>query len=140
MEVLNLRQIAKVFFRRCHAHKIKCEIHEFDNYRKKYDSLSFSDKKRITRRWSKKYPEQAHFRYDYVDLWLQKYVKTPVRILEIGGWKGDLASKVLLSSMNIELWHNYDLIESDSTEICKDKRYNLFSLDYYVWNKSIGRD
>lgn len=132
-----MRQIANALFSIYRYYKIKYEINEFDNYREKYNSLSFSDKKRIAHRWSKKYPEQAHFNYEHVDFWLRDIVNDSPKVLEIGGWKGDLALKALSSFMNIQFWHNYDIIESVQHQKCSDCRYKYIPLDDYIWHKSL---
>jgi len=132
-----MKQIAKVFLSKCRDYKMKNEINEFNNYRKKYNSLSFSDKKRIACRWSKKYPEQAHFNFEHVDFWLRYIVNGHPKVLEIGGWKGDLALKALSSFKNIQIWHNYDIIESEPYQRCNDYRYKYIILEDYIWNKSL---
>jgi hypothetical protein len=131
MERFNLKQ-------KCREYIKKYEIYRFNCYRDNYDNLSFREKKKLARYWLKKYPEQAHFSFEPVEFWLKEYVKVPARILEIGGWRGDLAMKVLSSSNSIELWHNYDLLENNNSQRCSDCRYQLIPLDDYLWNKSLN--
>ncbi len=121
-------------------YKQKLETYRFDRYRNKYDNLSFHKRKKLASRWFKEYPEQVHFTYDPVDFWIKEIVKSPVRILEIGGWRGDLAMKALSRFEKIEVWHNYDLLENSNSQKCIDERYKLISLDDYIWNKSLDSE
>jgi len=135
-----MKQIVEFLLDKCREFKLEYENFEFDKYRKRYDQLSFREKKKIANHWLKKYPEQAHFSFEYIELWLQKFVIIPAKVLEIGGWKGELASMALLSFSTIDIWHNYDLLEFPDIQICKDERYRLFSLDDYLWHKSLKYD
>jgi hypothetical protein len=113
------------------------EIHRFDRYRKKYDSLTFGYKLRKAGKWLSQYPEQAHFDIIPVRYWLENVVPRPASILEIGGWRGDLAENVLSSFEYINLWHNYDLILNNSYQKCADKRYKLITLYDDLWHLSL---
>ena len=110
------------------------EIHRLDRYRKKYDSLSFRSKIKKANKWLKLYPEQGHFNLTPINYWLENIVDRPVSVLEIGGWRGDLAEKVLLSFEHINLWHNYDLIKQNSYQKCHDNRYKLISMEEDLWH------
>ena len=76
----------------------------------------------------KQYPEQAHFDLNPVNYWLENIVPRPALILEIGGWRGDLAEKALSGFKHITLWHNYDLIKYNRYQKCSDIRYKLITL------------
>lgn len=113
------------------------EIYRLDRYRNKYDSLSFDYKIKKAGQWLKLYPEQAHFNIIPINYWLEKIVTRPVTVLEIGGWRGDLAKAVLSSFEHIRLWHNYDLIPNNNYQKCFDNRYKLISLEKNLWNQSL---
>ncbi len=116
---------------------LKYEVCQFDRYRKLYDSFSFNYKIKLAGKWLKKYPEQAHFNYSPVEHWLKNIVSTPVNVLEIGGWRGDLAAKALSSFEHIKLWHNYDLLKNNNFQKCNDERYKLITLDEELWKMSL---
>ncbi len=127
-------------FKACLQFRSQIETRDFDRHRDKYDILSFSDKKKLAKKWLRKYPEQAHFNYESVDNWIKEIVPMPRRIIEIGGWRGDLASRVFDSGREIEYWHNYDLLENGKVQRCNDHRYKLITLDDYLWNKPVSID
>jgi hypothetical protein len=111
-------------------------ICQLDRYRKSYNSFSFDYKKKMAGKWLKQYPEQAHFDITPIKYWLENSVPRPASVLEIGGWRGDLAEIVLSSFGHILLWHNYDLIKYNDYQKCSDKRYKLFTLEKDLWFKS----
>jgi hypothetical protein len=116
-----------------HKYLLKYEIYQFDRYRRLYDSFSFNYKIRKAGKWLKQYPEQAHFNFTPVNHWLENIVEKPASVLEIGGWRGDLAEKALSSFEHIKLWHNYDLLKHNNYQNCYDIRYKLISLEDYIW-------
>ena len=114
------------------------EVHWFDTYRKKYDSFTFAKKQKIASRWLIQYPEQAHFDFDPVKYWLENVVVKPTSVLEIGGWRGDLAQTALTDFSFIDRWHNYDLIENNGSQKCQDHRYSLITLKDDLWRTSLS--
>ena len=113
-------------------------IYQLDRYRKNYDSLSFRYKIRKANKWLKQYPEQAHFDINPINYWFENIVERPTSVLEIGGWRGDLAEKALSSFKHIEKWHNYDLINYNSYQKCNEKRYSLITLNDYIWHLTLN--
>ncbi|MGE5456937.1 MAG: hypothetical protein ACM3RX_01135, partial [Methanococcaceae archaeon] len=107
--------------------KLNYETQYFDRYRARYHNLSFDDKKELAKKWLIKYPEQAHFNYHPIYTWLREIVPVPGRIIEIGGWRGDLALKALDAFTEIECWYNYDLLGTCSSQKCTDPRYKLIT-------------
>jgi hypothetical protein len=120
--------------------KSKYEVFLLDRYRKRYDSYTFEYKKKKAREWLRKYPYQAHFDYVPVSHWLENIADKPTSVVEIGGWRGDLANLALSSYKYIERWHNYDLLEDNGSQKCQDPKYKLVSLKDYVWNLSPGAE
>lgn len=114
--------------------KLNYETQYFDRYRARYHKLSFDDKKELTKKWLIKYPEQAHFNYLPINTWLKEILPVTGRIIEIGGWRGDMAHRALSEFEEIECWHNYDLIPNNLSQKCSDSRYRLITLDNYIWN------
>jgi hypothetical protein len=115
----------------------KYEIYRFDRYRMLYNSFSFDYKIKKANEWLKQYPEQAHFDIIPINFWLENIVAKPSAVLEIGGWRGDLAEKALSSFEHINLWHNYDLLKYNNYQKCYDNRYKLISLNDDLWHLSL---
>jgi hypothetical protein len=117
-----------------HQYRLKYEISQFNRFRRLYDTFSFDHRKKLANKWLIKYPEQAHFNFTPVSYWLENIVSRPTSVLEIGGWRGDLAEKALSSFDHIKLWHNYDLLNLNNYQKCNDERYKLVSLEDFLWH------
>jgi len=131
---LGMKDFKELLYKTRRKYILKYEIHKFDRYRIRYDSLTFKDKKNIANKWLIEYPEQAYFNFEPIDFWLKNFVRRPAKIIEIGGWKGDLALKILSHNYTIDAWHNYDLVESNNIQKCVDEKYKFISLNDYIWN------
>jgi hypothetical protein len=59
-------------------------------------------------------------------------------VLELGGWKGELADLLLPDFPNIEKWMNYEITpQAVSDNTCKDSRYEVQIPDNYLWTLDI---
>ena len=110
------------------------EIKKLDIFRNQYDSISFKQLVKMANEWLHEYPEQASFDLPLIELWFDKFVNKPTYILEIGGWRGDLAESILSKNDFILCWDNFDLISDTSTQKCHNKRYQQIHLSNYIWD------
>jgi glycosyltransferase involved in cell wall biosynthesis len=118
----------------------KRSIQRMDDFRKNYDKMTFADLTKVANEWLHIYPEQASYTLPHVIDWIKKHVAKPTRILEIGGWRGDLAGEIFSRFSHVECWHNYDVISDASTQKCRDERYKLIPLSDYIWNLELPDD
>ena len=108
----------------------------FNEWREKYDSYSFKQQKEINNRFESLFPRQQKFVTKEVVNFL-KDIPNP-KILEIGGWKGELAFQTLAQNKKIILWHNYDICSNAiDKNICKDERFKSIVLTDFAWNLDI---
>ena len=114
-------------------------IKHMDNYRKNYDELSFEKLVETANIWLHLYPEQASYDLPLVLKWMEKETPKPTFVLEIGGWRGDLAKSILQNNHAIQCWDNYDVISDASTQKCTDNRYQLIPLNDYIWNTIVDK-
>jgi hypothetical protein len=135
-----MQHIKKVLLVIYQKYRWKFQTWQFNRYRKLYASFSFEYKVKLANKWLIQYPEQAHFDINPIIYWFENVVEKPTSVLEIGGWRGDLAKKVLSSFKHIEKWHNYDLINYNAYQKCYDKRYKLISLNDYIWHASFNNE
>jgi glycosyltransferase involved in cell wall biosynthesis len=112
----------------------KRSIRRMDDYRKHYDKMTFADLNKVANKWLHIYPEQASYTLPLVIRWFEEHVSQPAMVLEIGGWRGDLAGEILSRFSQVECWHNFDVISDASTQKCRDERYRLIPLNDYIWN------
>jgi hypothetical protein len=78
----------------------------FDTWRALYDKLSDKEQIEFYDDIEKKWPWQQHFHVSY---FVPAFTGTPVRVLEVGGWKGELASQMLRLAPWILSWKNIEL-------------------------------
>jgi len=108
----------------------------FNKWREKYSSYSFKEQKEISNELEVLYPKQQQFNTKEVSNFLRN-IPNP-KILEIGGWKGELASEILTQNKSIILWHNYDICSNAIEKtVCNDKRYKTILLTDFAWNLDI---
>ena len=109
---------------------------DFNNWREKYDSYSFKKQGEIYNELEELYPEQICFTLPFVEGFL-KNIEKP-KILELGGYKGELAKDILECNDDIVLWHNYEL-SSNAIEknVCTDERYKPILLKDFAWNLDV---
>lgn len=95
----------------------------FNDYRKNYDTLPFENHVKLYEIISKFFPSQEQYNLDAVNSWIETLPK-PVRILEIGGWKGELARKILEThGERITSWMNHDICNEAIIEGYKGDKY-----------------
>jgi glycosyltransferase involved in cell wall biosynthesis len=114
--------------------EFKRAIKELDNFRKNYDKITFDQLVSKANVWLHQYPEQASYTLPLVQRWIENYVPKPRIILEIGGWRGDLADAILKDYDFIHRWDNYDVISDQSTQKCHHEYYQQIPLSNYIWN------
>lgn len=108
----------------------------FNEWREKYSSYSFKEQKEIINRLELRYPNQRQFNFKEVSNFLRNIPKP--KVLELGGWKGELASQILTENKSIILWHNYDICSNAiDKSVCKDKRFRGILLTDFAWNLNI---
>jgi len=90
---------------------------EFDQYREEYPS-------KVTEWHSRLFadhPTQVHFNEYAANRFFDSH--KPGRVVEIGGWRGELAD-VILPKESIESWDNYEVCaEAARSPVCSDPKY-----------------
>jgi hypothetical protein len=58
-----------------------------------------------------------------------------LRVIELGGYQGELAHEILRKHPNIEKWDNYEISDrADTHQVCNDPRYDPIVLEDFIWN------
>jgi len=116
---------------------------DFDHWRSRYRSTSYEDQVKYHDWVWKDYPEQRHYNLEAATLFFQS-IPQPRRVLEIGGWTGDVANHILRAKAydgakdkrfrSIALWTNIEICRGAAARpVCKDFRYEPRVLDCWVW-------
>jgi len=111
-------------------------VKEFDTWREMYDELTYRDHQTFATRVVKEYPNQKYWDKYWVMAFF-KWVSGKIskegftRVLEIGGYDGGMAAKVLKHSQQILRWVNIEMVTVP--RICKDTRYEVVVPDRWIW-------
>lgn len=114
-------------------------IAAFDQWRAEYDTLTYQEQVKFYNQVEKDHPVQNSFRNN-LPAWLSffAYVAGRLgkpRVMELGGWHGELASIILSSYPVIDSWTNYEISqEAVNKTVCGDSRYQAIVPNDYAWN------
>jgi hypothetical protein len=106
----------------------------FNTWRKEYPTLTYKQHQEYAAWLYENYPNQSYFGGVF-----QEQIKgicrqdKPARIMELGGWNGELADAVLKVETNITAWDNFEICPSVPA-VCVDERYTHCAADDFVWN------
>lgn len=107
----------------------------FDDWRQGYDTMSYDQQVEFYRVVADAYPDQRHFNVFAVNQFLLE-AGEDVRVLELGGWKGELAALMLSEfPTQITRWTNFDIApQAISQSTCTDPRYSVVVPEDFMWN------
>lgn len=108
---------------------------DYDAWRARYDSLSFAEQQAIYDQIGHISPEQPH-----VDVDAANHAFRDVRsVVEIGGWRGELAEALLPLHRRVDSWVNFEVCGWAVGEgnRCGDARYAGVELDDWPWNTDL---
>jgi hypothetical protein len=114
---------------------------DFNQWRNKYDTLTFAEQVEYHNQLELLYPGQAHY-----DLQAAKHVidlVNPKTVIEAGCWKADLAAEILKSNDIIEDWKGVEICTNAIKKtVCKDGRMRYREVASFTWwnNVRMGCD
>lgn len=104
----------------------------WNEWRAQYDQLSYKEQKQFYNEAEEIYPIQIH--YSGLVAQYLIHLDSPIKIMEIGGWKGNLAASVLYQNSHILQWDNYEICENCiGKKECFDPRYRIIVPADFVW-------
>jgi len=106
----------------------------FDKWRETYSKLTYSQQQDYARWLYENYPDQSYFGCAFKECVIGLCEKEKLlKVMEFGGWDGELASVVLKDDTQIELWDNFEICPTVPS-VCKDVRYRHCEANDFVWN------
>lgn len=109
-------------------------MNEFDKWRDGYESMTSDEQASYYNDLEIRYPDQAHYRIDWVRQAIKKVPTTPIRVMEFGCWKGDLALQILSSTQNIIRWAGIEICDNAIKKTkCKDSRFFYIRPKEFDW-------
>jgi hypothetical protein len=107
-------------------------IENFNEWRNKYDTLTFEEQRLYHNHLEELYPEQAH--YDLASAKIAFEHVKPLTVVEAGAWKANLAAIILNENATIEQWQAIELsTNAINKTLCKDDRFSYIDINRFDW-------
>lgn len=113
------------------------DVAAFDRWRAAYDRMSYADQVAFYNQVEVDHPHQVHFDASAFLAFLHEIAPgfRLMCVLEVGGWKGELAQAVLPQMVCIDEWVNYEVSErARDLSVCSDGRYFVIVPGDFAWN------
>lgn len=108
---------------------------DWDFWRSQYKTWPFMAHHVFYDRVFEKYPVQDHVCKQALSDFFSKHVDHGSSVIEIGGWNGAAAKRILESRRDISEWTNYEICEKAAlASVCDDRRYTPVALKDWPWN------
>jgi hypothetical protein len=110
---------------------------DWDGWRAGHGSLSFSANQRFASEFYQICQDQNFHTLAQVEGFMDYF--EPKTVVEIGGWRGELASSLLNDeTLDIQSWTNYEIcLEAVRDSVCTDSRYHPVGLTENLWDGHI---
>ena len=108
----------------------------FDQWRANYDKMTSDEHLEFVEKCAAKFPSQVHFTQWIYERLFSSWKN--LRVLEIGGWKGELAC-YCLSNFEIKDWTNIEICKTavkNTVEMPNDK-YTTICPDNFFWFRNL---
>lgn len=105
---------------------------DWDGYRAEYNSMSWEDQRAFYDRVWDLHPVQIHYDAEACARFLD--ATRPVTVMEIGGWRGELAGEMLMRFDWIASWHNREVCAGAvANQATADPRYHANVPTIWPW-------
>lgn len=106
----------------------------FDKWRSEYEVMSYEDQVNFHNCVESEYPVQMHFNADGV-IEALNLISKPFKVLEFGGWKGDLAFAMIVHYGDaIVDWANIEICEAAINKTIRpSKKYRVIKPCRFDW-------
>ena len=111
-----------------------------NEWRKRYREQGFEEHQRDTDDILRAHPKQSGFDFGAILVAISQIDPGPIRVLEFGGWRGEMAAGVLdlhsheLLRARIDSWLNCEISSLAKEDVdCHDPRYYVHVPDSFLW-------
>jgi hypothetical protein len=105
---------------------------DWNDWRARYDDMSWQDQVDFYERVGQAHPKQQHFTAIEV-LRFARELPPAAQVLEIGGWRGEMAEFVLASCPDLARWLNIEVLADALNHHVLDKRYDVMIPNDFIW-------
>lgn len=113
---------------------------DFNQWREDYDQMTYTDQVEFYNQVEREHPNQRFFYADSFAQLLGAACATlfSFSVIELGGWKGELAEKMLLSYPPISYWINYEISQrAVQKSPLRSPRYFPIVLPNFLWTSAL---
>ena len=111
-------------------------MNEFDQWREKYESMTYEEQLDYHDSIESRFPEQAHYNYEQVRNALL-LAGDNINVLEFGCWKGDMAARALEEFPTIKHWTGIEICRAAIEKTrCKSEKFKYFFPQQFDWFQS----
>lgn len=108
---------------------------DWNAYRAAYDGMTFEEVVRFHDEVWERFPIQEYYSPDHLAAFFSE--RGPVRVVEVGGWRGEAANQIL-AAYPVHSWTNYEICRTAAlSPITSDKRYTGVHLDRWAWEMPV---
>ena len=110
----------------------------WDEYRKRYSTLTFKEKKRLIEHWYHLYPKQTGYAINLpffircIDKVIKQTKRKNISLVEYGGHDGSLAALVMQKHNQLN-WINIDIIPHTVKKQLENYNYREYVLEDELW-------
>jgi len=110
----------------------------FNEWRERYGKMSYAEMRAFYDRMEEIYPNQEYTDRGSIRKFLdmvEMETEQPIRVVEVGGWKGELGDHMMSGDDRIVEWLNIEVIQKALSEpVCKRDGYWAAVPPDYMWN------
>lgn len=106
----------------------------FEKWRDTYEKMSYQDQINFYNMAEARWPIQKHYNIKDIKI-VFDLIDKPVKVLEFGGWKGDLANDIIsIYGDGIISWKNIELCKrAIERTVCLSNKYSVIFPDKFDW-------
>lgn len=105
----------------------------FNDWRRDYYKLTVQEQKAYHNKLEAEYPIQNHGDYSALNTFLSS-LNSNIKVLEMGGWKGDMAKRMLSERFHLTSWTNIEICPNAAKKsIIEDIRYKVIVPEQFDW-------
>lgn len=117
-------------------------VADFNQWRERYAVMTYQEQQAFYDRVEQDHPAQNSYRQN-LPAWLRFFTHVTARlsrprVLELGGWHGEMAAEILAAFPALDTWTNYEICPAAvKKSVCDDRRYRAIVSYDYAWNVSL---
>lgn len=106
---------------------------DWDSWRARYAHMSYAEHVEFYDTVAAAHPSQQHYPLAVLAPWLRQ---VQGGVVELGGWRGELARDILAATPTITGWHNHEVCRWAATNpATTDPRYTATVDDCWLWEQ-----